>query len=145
MKTRFFAVLSAGTLAVVAVAAESSTKLDGVWKPAQAELGGQPMPPPVLASITLTLRGANYEVVVMTEKGISPDKGRVVFDEAAKPMGMTVTGVEGPNAGKSFPAIYELDGDRLRICYDLSGAKRPTEFKSPPGTKLYLVTYHRAK
>jgi uncharacterized protein (TIGR03067 family) len=145
MKTRIFAALSACTLALVAPAAERSTTLDGVWKPVQAVLGGQPMPPPVLASITLTLRGENYEVVVMTEKGRSPDTGRVQFDEAAKPKGMTITGVEGPNAGKSFPAIYEVDGDTLRICYDLSGAKRPEEFKSPPGTKLYLVTYRRAK
>ena len=81
----------------------------------------------------------------MTEKGRSSDKGTVVFDEATKPKGMTVTGVAGPNAGKTFPAIYEIDGDSLRICYDLSGAKRPDEFKSSPGTELYLVTYHRTK
>ena len=45
---------------------------------------------------------------------------------------MTITGTEGPNHGRTFPAIYELKGDTLRICYDLSGAKRPTEFKSIP-------------
>jgi uncharacterized protein (TIGR03067 family) len=56
---------------------------------------------------------------------------------------MTITGTEGPNYGKTFPAIYELKGDTLRICYDLSGTKRPTEFKSVAGTRLYLVTYHR--
>jgi uncharacterized protein (TIGR03067 family) len=145
MKTRVFAALAACTVACVASAADVSTPLDGVWKPAQAVLGGQPMPPTVLASITLSLRGENYEVVVMTEKGRSPDTGRVQFDETAKPKGMTITGVEGPNAGKSFPAIYELEGDTLRICYDLSGAKRPEDFKSPAGTKLYLVTYRRAK
>ena len=58
---------------------------------------------------------------------------------------MTITGTEGPNQGKTFPAIYELKGDTLRICYDLSGAKRPTEFKSIAGTRLYLVTYNRKK
>ena len=42
-------------------------------------------------------------------------------------------------------AIYELNGDTLRICYDLSGSKRPTEFKTAAGTKLYLVTYNRKK
>ena len=58
---------------------------------------------------------------------------------------MTITGTEGPNHGKTFPAIYEIKGDTLRICYDLSGVKRPTEFKSVPGTRLYLVTYSRIK
>ena len=38
-----------------------------------------------------------------------------------------------------------LKGDTLRICYDLSGATRPTEFKSIAGTKLYLVAYNRKK
>jgi uncharacterized protein (TIGR03067 family) len=145
MKTRFLATLFACTLALVAGAAESSTKLDGTWQPTQAELGGQSMPSALLASITLTLRGGSYEVVVVTAKGRSPDKGTVVYDETTKPKGMTITGVEGPNAGKTFPAIYELEGDTLRICYDLSGAGRPDEFKSPPRTKLYLVTYHRSK
>ncbi len=62
-----------------------------------------------------------------------------------KPKGVTVTGRKGPNAGKTFPAIYELKSDTLRICYDLSGAKRPTEFKSDAGTQLFLVTYSRKK
>ena len=54
-------------------------------------------------------------------------------------------GVKGPNKGKTFPAIYELAGDTLRVCYDLSGKKRPTEFKTKADTKLYLVTYKRKK
>jgi hypothetical protein len=44
-----------------------------------------------------------------------------------------------------FPAIYELDGDTLRICYDLSRTKRPAEFKTLPATQLYLVTYERVR
>jgi uncharacterized protein (TIGR03067 family) len=56
---------------------------------------------------------------------------------------MSITGTNGPNLGKTFPAIYELKGDTLRICYDLSGEKFPTDYKSVEGTKLYLVTYKR--
>jgi len=131
--------------AVVSRAADDFAAMSGTWKPTSAELAGKPMPPPVLKSITLKMDGANYEVIVVTEKGPSPDKGTVTLDFAAKPKGMTVTGVTGPNTGKTFPAIYELTWDNLRICYDLSGANRPTEFKTAPGTKLYLVGYERAK
>ena len=95
----------------------------------------------VLKSISLKLDNGKYEVYV----GGRPDKGTYTLDSAAKPKGMTITGTEGPNHGKTFPAIYELKGDTLRICYDLSGAKRPTEFKSISGTQLYLVTYNRNK
>jgi hypothetical protein len=40
-------------------------------------------------------------------------------------------------------AIYELDGDMLRICYDLSGKKHPETFATQKGTPLYLVVYKR--
>ena len=115
--------------------------VQGSWKPVSAELAGQPMPDAVVKSISLKLDGGQYEVFV----GDKPDRGTYTLDSAAKPMGMTVTGTAGPNQGKTFPAIYELKGDTLRICYDLSGANRPTEFKTLAGTKLYLVTYQRKR
>ena len=68
--------------------------------------------------------------------GNEPDRGTYTLDATSKPKGMTITGTEGPNNGKTFPAIYELEGDTLRICYDLSGAKRPTKFATVAGTKL---------
>jgi len=115
--------------------------VQGNWKPVKAELAGQPMTDAVLKSISLKLDNGKYEVFV----GEHPDKGTYTLDVTSKPKSITVTGMEGPNKGKTFPAIYELKGDTLRICYDLSGAKRPTEFKSIAGTKLYLVTYNRKK
>ena len=95
----------------------------------------------ILKLISLKLDNGKYEVFV----GQQPDRGTYTLDATTKPKSITVTGTEGPNNGKTFPAIYELEGDTLRICYDLSGAKRPTEFKSVAGTQLYLVTYMRKK
>ena len=97
------------------------------------------MPGAILKSISLTLDHGQYDVSV----GGAPDKGTYTLDATSDPKGMTVTGTAGPNAGKTYPAIYELKGDTLRICYDLSGAKRPAAFKSMAGTQLYLVTYTR--
>ena len=121
--------------------ADDAKGVQGNWKPIKAELGGQPMADDVVKSISLKLENGKYEVFV----GDKPDKGTYTMDAATKPKSMTITGTEGPNRGKTFPAIYELNGDTLRICYDLSGAKRPTEFKTVAGTKLYLVTYNRKK
>ena len=120
---------------------DDAKAVQGNWKPVKAELAGQPMTDAVLKSISLKLDNGKYEVFV----GDKPDRGTYTVDSASKPKGMTITGTEGPNIGKTFPAIYELNGDTLRICYDLSGAKRPTEFKSVAGTQLYLVTYDRKK
>jgi uncharacterized protein (TIGR03067 family) len=132
----------AASLSAFAAELSDDTKaVQGNWKPVKAELGGQPMTDAVLKSISLKLDSGKYEVFV----GEEPDMGTYTLDPATKPKSMTITGTDGPNHGKTFPAIYELRGDTLRICYDLSGAKRPTEFKSIAGTKLYLVTYNRKK
>ena len=131
-------------LALTALAADSlndAKAVQGSWKPVTAELAGQPMPEAVIKSISLKLDNGKYEVLV----GEHPDLGTYTIDSGSKPKSMDITGTEGPNQGKTFPAIYELKGHTLRICYDLSGAKRPTEFKSVAGTKLYLVTYNRKK
>ena len=115
--------------------------VQGNWKPVKAELAGQPMHDAVLKMISLKLDNGKYEVLV----GEEPDRGTYTLDSSSEPKSMIITGTEGPNHGKTFPAIYELKGGTLRICYDLSGAKRPTEFKTSAGTQLYLVTYNRKK
>jgi uncharacterized protein (TIGR03067 family) len=120
---------------------DEAKAIQGNWTPATAELAGQPIPEAVLKTISLQLDAGKYNVSV----GGDPDKGTYTIDATTTPKSMIVTGTEGPNRGKTFPAIYEINGDTLRICYDLSGAKRPTEFKSVAGTQLYLVTYTRKK
>ncbi len=115
--------------------------LNGTWKPLEAELGGVKLPEAVIANWRLELANGKY-----TLKGAeSPDSGTYSVDASKKPATMDIAGTEGPNKGKTFPCIYELKGDTLRVCYDLSGKKRPTEFKTAKDTKLYLVTYQKDK
>jgi uncharacterized protein (TIGR03067 family) len=134
-------IIAASLTAFAADPPDDAKAVQGSWTPAKANLGGQPMAEAVLKSISLKLDKGKYEVLV----GDKPDRGTYTLDSTSKPKSMTITGTEGPNHGKTYPAIYELNGDTLRICYDLSGAKRLTEFKSIAGTKLYLVTYNRKK
>lgn len=143
--------LTAGILAAFAAGAadpkpedaksDDAKAIQGSWTPIKAELAGKPMPDALLKTISLKLENGKYEALV----GQNPDNGTYTLDATTQPKSITVTGTEGPNHGKTFPSIYELDSDALRICYDLSGEKRPTEFKSVEGTKLYLVTYSRKK
>jgi uncharacterized protein (TIGR03067 family) len=131
--------IAAELTAVAADKPDDAKALQGVWTPAKADLGGQPMAEAVLKSISLKLDNGKYQVFV----GDKPDRGTYTLDATSKPKSMTITGTDGPNHGKTFSAIYEHEGDTLRICYDLSGAKRPTEFKTIAGTRLCLGTYKR--
>jgi uncharacterized protein (TIGR03067 family) len=118
-----------------------SKAIEGTWLPVKAELGARPMPDAVLKTISLKMEDGRYEVMADGH----PDNGTYSLNTTSTPKGMTVVGTDGPNKGKTFPCIYELSGDTLRICYDLSGKKQPADFKTVAGTKLYLVTYKRKK
>jgi len=122
--------------AFTTLAAEDAKDIQGTWLPETAELGGRPFK----TNFTLKLDAGKYEVAAE-----NLDKGTYAIDPAAKPRTIDITGVEGPNAGRKIPGIYELDGDTLRLCYGMAGSTRPTEFKSAAGTRLFLVTYKRKK
>lgn len=133
--------MQASSDAKPAVSAAQSKALDGTWRPQSAELAGKKFPEEVLKNWKLTLEGEKYTVEISGQI----DKGTVKIDPKATPATMDITGVEGPNKGKTFPAIYELKDETLRICYDLSGKQRPTEFKTVADTQQFLVHYQRAK
>ena len=121
--------------------AKDGDAIQGTWLPSSAELAGKEFPDEVRKSMKLVIKDGNYTATV----GKQVDKGTVKLNPSAKPKALDITGAEGPNKGKTIQAIYELDGDTLRVCYDLSGKSRPTEFKTKVGAPLFLVTYKREK
>jgi uncharacterized protein (TIGR03067 family) len=120
---------------------DDAKAVQGTWIPVKAELAGSPMPDAVLKTIILKIDQDKYEASVAGKL----DRGTCTQDASAKPKRLTIRGTDGPNAGKTILAIYELSGDTFRVCYDLSGMKTPEDFKTAEGTKLYLVTYTRKK
>lgn len=119
--------------------ADAST--DGTWMAVTAEFAGEPFPEAITKMIKLVLEKDKYTV----EIGDRKDEGTVTRDLKSSPKTMDVKGTKGPNEGKTFLAIYEIKGDEMKVCYDLSGESRPTEFATKKDTKLYLVTYKKEK
>ncbi len=111
--------------------------VQGTWLPETAELGGKAFPDEIRKIIKLVIKEEQYTVTV----GENTDRGTLKLNPLAKPRELDITGIEGPNKGRTILAIYERDGDTLQVCYDLSGKDRPKEFSTRPGTQLFLVTY----
>jgi uncharacterized protein (TIGR03067 family) len=121
---------------------ESGMKeIEGTWLPESAELAGQPYPEKILKAMKLVVKDGRYIVTI----GEQSDEGTVKVDASKTPKAMDITGTRGPNEGKTILAIYECKGDTIRVCYDLTGAARPSEFGTKPDTQLFLVQYKRAK
>jgi uncharacterized protein (TIGR03067 family) len=124
-----------------APAQDDAKAVQGTWIPVKAELAGQAIPEAVLKTIVLKLDQEKYEVSVAGKT----DQGTCTQDPTTKPKRLSIQGTDGPNAGKTFLCIYEIDGDTFRVCYDLSGMMHPADFATAKGTLLYLVTYMRKK
>ena len=121
--------------------AKDLAAMQGTWLPESAELSGKPFPDPIRKSIKLVMKDDKYSVTV----GKTLDEGTVKLDSAAMPKKMEIKGSEGPNKGKTILAIYEVGGETLKVCYDLSGKEHPAEFKTTEGSLLYLVVYKKEK
>lgn len=112
-------------------------RMDGVWAPQKAEVGGRDfrLPP----EFRLQVRGNRFTVTGSAR----PDAGALEF-LTSEPAGLNVTGEEGPTKGVKLMAIYRfINMNELEICYDLSGNSRPTAFESKPETRLFRITYRR--
>ncbi len=112
--------------------------LEGRWQPLRAELAGLSAPAEVLEKTEVELSGGRYTVRFGGEVS---DHGTYAHDSAV-PGTLTLAGLKGPNAGRTIPCIYQLVGDRLRVCYGLDGTA-PATFAAAAGTRCYLVTYRR--
>jgi uncharacterized protein (TIGR03067 family) len=116
-------------------------KLNGTWKMEQAELNGSKWPDAMTQQFTLVLKDEKYQLLSKSPA----DEGTVKLDASKKPKTMEIKGEQGPNKGRTMLAIFEVDKDTLKVCYDLSGKAYPTEFTSPANSGRFLVTYKRSK
>lgn len=116
--------------------ASDANDIDGTWEPVEATMAGAPFPVAAFAGAVLTLRGGEYSF------GIDQGKCRIVA--AGLPGQLDITGVQGPNSGRTIPALYQRDADDLRVCYQLgAGGERPARLEAPPGTQQLLIRYRR--
>jgi len=115
----------------------SASGLDGTWEMIRAELGGENSPDLLALKVELEVSNRAYTVRFA---GQVADRGTVTLGpEEGK---LTLVGVEGPNLGRTIPCIYQLVGDRLRVCYGLDGTP-PVKFETVAGAADYLAIYRR--
>jgi uncharacterized protein (TIGR03067 family) len=115
-----------------------SEALHGVWEMVRAESGGEPSTDLLALRVELHLTADTYQVHFAGELA---DQGTYARTSADPHTALILLGAKGPNAGRKIPCIYQLVGDRLRVCYGLDGSK-PTEFATA-GNSHYLATYRR--
>lgn len=114
-------------------------KIEGTWQMVRAELAGVMAPEMVTSHTVVSLDAGEYAV---SYGGTVEDRGTYEVEATTGHAAMVLRGVAGPNAGRTIPCIFQIMGDRLRVCYGLDGV-RPVEFAAREGEQRYLVTYRR--
>lgn len=74
--------------------------------------------------------------MVRIANGSVPIRGTFKIDPTRNPKSIDYTDTHGADAGKTFPAIYTLENDKLIFCAAFEGQERPTEFKTKTGEVL---------
>jgi uncharacterized protein (TIGR03067 family) len=132
-------------LAVHDDAAKEQEKLAGVWQVEMYEYEGRQAAPAVVQEMKLTFTN---DRLTLTKPRSGPDR---VFtfklDPTKTPKAIDTTAQDGPYKGEVARGIYDLDGDRLRICLpdDPVIRERPTTFETKAGSRLVLLVMKRTK
>lgn len=117
----------------------SDNSLDGTWQLVRAELNGEIAHELLTANTVLELKDGTY---IVRYAGEVTDRGSFELNDSAEGHTLTVHGTEGINAGRTIPCLYQLAGNRLRVCYGLEGIA-PTNFSSSASQQRYLALYRR--
>jgi uncharacterized protein (TIGR03067 family) len=117
-------------------------KFQGAWTFESSEAGGKKLPAGALEGLILTFEGDKHTV----KKGDEVIQvGVQKIDPSKSPKAIDVTLTEGVKKGAVMLGIYEFNGDTLKVCFDADGKKRPTQFKSAPGSETFLNVHRRVK
>jgi uncharacterized protein (TIGR03067 family) len=122
--------------------ADSSCKLEGAWVPVAASVSGQELLVAELRVKYFVLDGHDYSIIDCSNQIV--DCGEYLVNDSANPRTIDIVGRDGPNAGRSMLAIFELKDGQLTVCYDLDGDRRPEDMQVHEDQLLLSITYERA-
>ena len=117
--------------------------IEGVWLPVKAEFDGVAAPELVVARTEFTVSAGAYKVRFAGE---IHDHGRYELASTAEEethLRIILTSTHRETHGRILASIYQLTGNRLRICYGLDGVT-PDAFATMLDSRRYLVTYRRS-
>jgi uncharacterized protein (TIGR03067 family) len=116
-------------------------RFHGTWVFTLINIGGTDVPAEQVKGAKLVIEGNRFTVTDPT----ATYRGTFKVDPAAKPKTIDMTFTEGPEKGKTTQGIYELEGDVYKVCVDVAGKGRPTEFVSKPGSGHVFELLKRVK
>ena len=113
--------------------------LQGTWSAVSAEGTSRTASPEEIKAMQLKIEG---ETIVLSSKH-GDEPGTIRVDPTTSPKAMDFLPPAGKNSGGAALFIYEISGDKLRLCWRKPGAARPTSFTTEDTDGL--MVFEKAK
>jgi uncharacterized protein (TIGR03067 family) len=135
----FASPLLAGEPNPKAVIAAELKKLQGTWEGYTVEgTGEKPDRGPVHLRVTIT--GTRISAVDLGQGNRDLGSGTYKIDPTRSLKEIDATGIVLPGRReRTYPGIYEVDGDTLKWCVDNRRKNRPSEFRTIGGKYLLIL------
>jgi uncharacterized protein (TIGR03067 family) len=147
MRLRLLSVLAVGLLLGADAPREDSAKKElekfqGDWVAVSYTVDGKEVGDDELKTIRLTVKGADSTF----KRGDKTGHGTYKLGPSKDPKEIDISHDDGPDKGKTALGVYEVEGEKLKICLAAPGVKeRPKELASKPGSGHTLEVWKRAK
>jgi uncharacterized protein (TIGR03067 family) len=144
-KAQFLIIAAIGVSLAVDTPPDPASKKDldglqGSWKLVSAMRDGEALPKDKAKKTTIVIKDDTFLFPDLAEYATSKE-GTIKLDATTKPKQMDATSTEK----EVMLGIYELDGDRYKVCFAPTGKPRPSEFASKPGSGNLLQVWKRKK
>jgi uncharacterized protein (TIGR03067 family) len=116
-------------------------RLDGTWELITTVFDGKRDDVPEGKRSLIDFRGNTYTLKLADNLG--GGTGTIQIDPSKQPKFLDQFVQEGPDKGEIYPGIYELEEDKLQICFVSQAGGRPTEFTAERDSNRMLYIYRR--
>lgn len=116
-------------------------RFEGSWKIVSLETEQNKLTEDALKHFLLKIEGDKFTTV----EDMRETHGTFKLDPSKKPKTIDIAQTDRETKGKTILGIYELDGDTYKLCGDMSGKNRPTEFAVKAGSGHFLEVLKREK
>jgi|SRR5579864_81701 len=118
---------------------EELKRLEGTWRVIAVELGGKEIDRNEISPNNLLIFSGTKCSTVTGKRTI---EGTFTIDPSKSPKWIDVTRTSDK---VTWPGIYELKDDTIKVFLGTPGGQRPTEFKTREGTQQVIHTHDRVK
>ena len=130
-------ILAACRVAVIAGSSDDTEKWQGIWRMVSTTYDGEPQ----MADMEWIVDGDHYTIRLNGQSHVDPYT--IKLDPSRKHIDVFHHETPPGTYGGSLKGIYDISGDSLTVCYDLTGQRYPESFNANRGSRQVLYKFQR--